>query len=104
MKLVYKPFAIFAHQIAARAGKATFSAIWSKVGPGETPPRPTAGRLGLAYVAGSAALEAATMAAVGAVVDQLTARLFHHLIGAWPDKPEGTEPSETASAAAYLSE
>ena len=91
MKLVYKPFSIFAHQLAARAGKAAFGAIWNRVGPGEAPPAPTAGRLNLVYVAGSAALEAATMAAVGAVADQLSARVFHHLIGAWPQKPRDTE-------------
>jgi hypothetical protein len=88
MKLVYTPFSIFAHQIAARAGKAAFHSIWTRVSVSDTPPpSATAGRVNLVYVAGSAALEAATMAAVGAIVDQLTARAFHHLLGAWPTKP-----------------
>jgi hypothetical protein len=40
-------------------------------------------------VVGAAALEAATMAGVGAAVDRAGARAFHHLTGIWPgDKRE----------------
>ena len=87
MKLVYKPFAIIASGIGKRLGQAAFETLWGSIGEGERPPKPTAGELPLARVAAVAALEAATMAAAGAVVDQLAARAFHHLIGAWPDKP-----------------
>ena len=100
MKLVYMPFKVFAHQVATRAGKAAFGSIWSKVGPDEKPPAPTAGRRNLAYVAGSAALEAATMAAVAAVADQLAARAFHHLLGAWPEKPGSDEEEKVAATSA----
>lgn len=96
MKLLYTPFSLFAHQLAGRIGKSAFAAIWGKVGSGEKPPAPTAGRLSLTAVAGSAALEAATMAATTAVVDQLTARFFHHLLGAWPKKPIA-DPSAAAA-------
>jgi hypothetical protein len=95
MKLVYAPFSLFAHQLAGRVGKSAFAAIWRKVGSGERPPAPSAGRLSLTSVAGSAALEAATMAAATAVIDQLTARTFHHLLGAWPQK---TKPPASPDA------
>ncbi len=91
MKLLYKPFSMFAGQFATRLGRSAFAAMWAKVGEGEHPPQPAAGRRNLAAVAGSAALEAATMAAAAAVVDQLAARAFHHLLGAWPVKPPEAE-------------
>ena len=87
VKLVYKPFAIIASSIGKKLGQAAFESLWAAVGDGEQPTKPTAGHRPLAQVATAAALEAATMAAAGAVVDQLAARAFHHLIGAWPDKP-----------------
>jgi hypothetical protein len=96
MGLVYKPFSIFAHGIAARLGKETFAAIWMRVGDGDRPAQPTAGRLNLFAVASAAALEAATMAATTAVIDQLTARVFHHLLGAWPQRPQAAEQVEPA--------
>jgi hypothetical protein len=99
VKLVYTPFSIFAKQVATRLGKATFEGIWAKVGDGEKPPKPTAGRAGLVEVAGAAALEAATMAAVGAAVDQLTARWFHYLFGAWPAKPNAEKTEKVGEAA-----
>jgi hypothetical protein len=91
MKFVYKPFQIVAHSIATKLGKTAFESVWGKVGEGERPPKPTAGRISVPKVAAAAALEAATMAAIGAAVDQLTARSFHHLIGAWPEKPPEAE-------------
>jgi hypothetical protein len=91
MKFVYKPFQIVAHSVASRLGKTAFETVWGRVGDGDRPPKPTAGRVSLPRVATAAALEAATMAAVGAVIDQLTARSFHHLIGAWPEKPPEAE-------------
>jgi hypothetical protein len=98
MKLVYKPFSLFAHQLAGRLGKSAFAAIWQKVGSGEGPPAPTAGRLSLTSVAGSAAREAATMAATTAVIEQLTARAFHHLLGAWPQKTKMKPPVSSGDA------
>jgi hypothetical protein len=91
MKLLFKPFEIFAGVIAHRTGRTAFQAMWSRMGE-EEPPSPLAGRVGLAQVAGSAALEAATIAAAAAMADQLAARVFHHLFGAWPEKPP--EPTE----------
>lgn len=94
MKLLYKPFSIFAKSIGTKVGKNAFHAVWERVGDSEEPPSPTAGRVSLPRVAASAALEAATMAAIGAAIEQLTARGFHHLIGAWPEKkPEADQPA-----------
>ena len=95
MKLLYKPFNLVAALVGHRAGRMTFQAVWSRLGEEEKPPSPRAGRVGLASLAGSAALEAATTAAVTAVIEQLTARAFHHLFGAWPEKPP--EPTERAA-------
>jgi hypothetical protein len=93
VKLLYKPFSIAAKAVATRLGKAAFESVWARVGGEEPPPKPTAGHVGLVQVASAAAVEAATMAAVGAAVDQLSARWFHHLFGVWPDKPKPA-PSE----------
>ncbi len=94
MKLLYKPLGIITAVLAHRIGRTAFQAVWSRVGAQDRPPSPLAGRIGLAQVAGSAALEAATIATVSAVIEQLAARLFHHIFGAWPEKPpQPTEPS-----------
>src|SRR5215469_3725725 len=95
MKLLFKPFAILAGVIAHRTGRTAFEKMWSHVGEEEKPPSPLSGRIGLAEVAGSAAFEAATIAAIAAVIDQLAARVFHHLFGAWPEKPP--EPEKPAA-------
>jgi hypothetical protein len=87
MKLLYKPLGIITAALAHRIGRTAFQAVWSRVGEDALPPSPLAGRVGLAQVAGSAALEAATIATVSAVIEQLAARLFHHMFGAWPEKP-----------------
>ncbi len=86
MRLLYKPFGIAAGILGARAGRQAFTAIWSCVS--ETPkPSPGEPDAGFGHVVVSAAIEGATIAGVGAAVNLLAARLFHYLIGAWPDKP-----------------
>jgi Protein of unknown function (DUF4235) len=86
MKILYKPFGLIAALIAARIGKSVFKGLWSKIDDAE-PPAPTAPNATLPKVVGAAALEAATMASVGAAVDRATARAFHHLTGIWPGDP-----------------
>jgi hypothetical protein len=94
MKLLYKPFSIVARSVGTRLGQNAFDAIWGQVAGSDQPPSPTAGRVSLPRVAASAALEAATMAAISAAIEQLTARGFHHLIGAWPErKPDAGQPA-----------
>ncbi len=91
MKLLYKPFSIIAGIIAARIGRALFRSLWSRVDRRE-PPKPTAPEASFAKVVGAAALEAATMATVGAAADRAAAEAFHHLTGAWPGKsPQKSE-------------
>jgi Protein of unknown function (DUF4235) len=88
MKILYKPFGLIAAAIAARIGKRIFKGVWSKIDKAE-PPAPTAPDATLPKVVGAAALEAATMAGVGAAVDRATARAFHHVTGIWPgDNPD----------------
>lgn len=91
MKILYKPFGLIASAIAARIGKSIFRGVWSQIDDAE-PPTPTAPNATLPKVVGAAALEAATMASVGAAVDRVSARAFYHLTGIWPgDPPEGSE-------------
>jgi hypothetical protein len=88
MKLLYKPFGIIAGVIGAKIGQSVFRSVWAKVDPAE-PPKPGAPEASLGKVVAASALEAATLAGVGAAVDRLGMRWFHYLTGIWPgDKPE----------------
>jgi hypothetical protein len=88
MKILYKPFAIIAGLISARIAKAIFQALWSRIDDAD-PPKATTANASFPKVVGAAALEAATMAGVGAAVDRAGARTFEHLTGIWPgDKPK----------------
>jgi hypothetical protein len=91
MKILYKPFGLIAGAIAARIGRSIFRGLWSKIDDAE-PPKPTAPDATLSKVVGAAALEAATMATVGAAADRAAARAFYHLTGFWPGEPP--EPSD----------
>ncbi len=83
MKLLYKPFGAIFAAIAARIGQSIFTALWARVDD-SGPPEPTAPSASLPKVVSARALEAATMAGVGAAADRISARIFHHLTGAWP--------------------
>jgi uncharacterized membrane protein YdcZ (DUF606 family) len=85
MKLLYKPFGLFAALIAARVGKSVFAAIWAKIDD-VPPPHPTAPSATFGKAVGGQALQAATMAGAGATADRLGATFFYHLTGAWPGK------------------
>ncbi|HYB30770.1 MAG TPA: DUF4235 domain-containing protein [Solirubrobacteraceae bacterium] len=91
MKILYKPFAIIAGLIGARIAKVIFQALWSRIDQGE-PPKATTADASFGKVVGAAALEAATMAGIGAAVNRAGARTFHHLTGIWPgDKTQEKE-------------
>ena len=83
MKIFYKPFAILASIIGARIARSIFSSVWAKIDH-EEPPKATTEEASLPKVVGAAALEAATMAGIGAAFDRVGARAFHHLTGIWP--------------------
>jgi Protein of unknown function (DUF4235) len=87
MKILYKPFAIIASLIGARIAKSIFQALWSRIDDAQ-PPKATTEEASLAKVVGAAALEAATMAGVGAVIDRAGAATFRHLTGIWPGDRE----------------
>jgi hypothetical protein len=96
VRLLYKPFGIAAGILGARAGRKAFRALWSRVS--ETPkPSPGEPDAGFGQVVVSAAIEGATLAAVGAAVNLLAARAFHHLIGIWPDKAPKSAPEPDAA-------
>ncbi len=83
MKILYKPFGIIASLIGAKIASTIFRALWTRIDE-EAPPRPTTADVSFPKVVGAAALEAATTAAIGAAVDRVSARTFHHLTGIWP--------------------
>ncbi len=96
MKLLYKPFSIFAGILGARAGKQMFEAIWGGLSDSPKPSyRDAEASLGKIVV--SAALEGATLAASVAFAHQLTLRLFRHLFGVWP--AADSRSAKTADAA-----
>jgi hypothetical protein len=101
MPLLYKPFSIVAKILGKKAGKAAFANVWAKVGDGEGPPAANAGQRPVLSVFWTAALEAAILAGVGAVIDQLVARVFHYLIGGWPGKhvkpDDAAEPADSVA-------
>ena len=96
VKVLYKPFAIIAALIGARLGRSVFKQLWGIVDDGDPPP-PTTVEASLPKVVGAAALEAATMAAIGATVDRASARWFHHLTGLWPGQKRASKPAERYS-------
>jgi hypothetical protein len=83
MKILYKPFGIIAGLIGARIARAAFTGLWARIDK-DAPPKPTTEEASFPKVVGAAALEAATMAGIGAAVDRVGARVFHHLTGIWP--------------------
>jgi hypothetical protein len=96
MKFLYKPFGIIAGVIGAKIGQNVFKSVWAKVDQSE-PPRPTEQEASLGKVVAASALEAATLAGVGAAVDRLGMRWFHYLTGIWPgDKPPDQADSPPA--------
>jgi hypothetical protein len=90
MKLLYKPFALIAAFIAARIGRTIFRGLWSRIDDQDPPPA-NAPHASLPKVVGAAALEAATMASVGAAADRASAKAFHHLTGVWPGEDPDTD-------------
>lgn len=90
MKILYKPFGIIAGLIGARIAQAVFSALWDRIDH-DAPPKPTTEQASFPKVVGAAALEAATMAGIGAAVDRVGARVFHHLTGIWPGEKRAGE-------------
>ena len=93
MKILYKPFGIIAGLLGAKISNSIFKAVWIRIDD-EDPPKPTTAGASFPKIVGGAALEAATMAAVGAVVDRASVRLFHHLTGIWPGERRQLEPPE----------
>ncbi len=93
MKILYKPFALIAGVIGAKAGQSAFKAIWSKLDESE-PPEATTEDASLAKVVGAKALEAATIAGVAAAVNRASARSFHYLFGIWPGQKDAEKAKE----------
>jgi len=87
------PFGIIASLIGAKIANRIFKALWSRIDE-ETPPKPTTADASFSKVVGASALEAATMAAIGAAVDRASVRTFHHLTGIWPGERREPERRE----------
>lgn len=91
MKILYKPFALIASIVGAKVAKSLFKTLWSRIDHEEEPPKPTTAEASLPKVIGAAALEAATVAAIGAAFDRASARTFEHLFGIWPGEQRAGE-------------
>lgn len=91
IKLFYKPFALIAGIIGGMIGRQVFKTLWARID-AEEPPKPTSPDAPLGKVVGARALEAATMAGVGAAVDRASLNGFRYLTGVWAGK--GDEPPE----------
>lgn len=83
MKLLYKPFGIIAGVIGSKIGQSVFKSLWAKLD-GGPPPKPEIEAASLPKVVAANALEAATLAGVGAAADTLSRRWFQYLTGIWP--------------------
>lgn len=88
MKLLYKPFGIIAGVLGAKVGQSVFKALWARVD-NQPPPKPEIEQAPLPKVVAASALEAATLAGVGAAADTLSRRWFQYLTGIWPG-PRGS--------------
>lgn len=98
VRVLYTPFKILAGLLARRAGQAALTDIWATFADGTPPPPAHTSRRPLGAVFFTAAVQAAILAGVGAVIDQLAARSFHHLFGAWPGKaPATADPVDPAA-------
>ncbi len=86
IKLIYKPFAIIAGFATKRISRTIFKTLWTQI-EHDPPPVPGTGERSTAMVMGSQALQGAIMFGTAAAVNRTMARFFHHLIGAWPEKP-----------------
>jgi Protein of unknown function (DUF4235) len=90
MRIFYRLFARLTGTVAGRVGKGLFKGLWSRIDEGEPPP-PTKLDASLGKVLLGAALEAATMAAVAALSERLTASAFHYLFGVSLEPKDGDE-------------
>ena len=86
IKIIYKPFAIIAGIITKRLSRTLFKNAWAQIDD-QPPPMPGTGQRSTAALVGAQALEGAIMFATAAWVNRTMARVFHHLVGAWPEKP-----------------
>jgi hypothetical protein len=93
MRIVFKVFARITGGVAARAGRGLFESLWEQVDEHE-PPKPTNLDVSLPKVVAAATLEAATMAAVAAVVERATAVAFSHLFGVSPEPKKKQKPDD----------
>ena len=93
MKLLYKPFALIAKFVTGRLSRSVFKSLWDRID-SEPPPLPGTGEASMVKVVGAQALQGAVMAGTAAAVNRTFARFFHHLVGAWPEKPPAPESAD----------
>lgn len=94
MRIFYRLFARVTGGFAARIGKMLFKSLWASIDH-EDPPPATRLDASMSKVLVGATLEAATMAAVAAIVERLTASTFSYLFGvSFEPKQKQTQKSD----------
>ncbi|HLH64599.1 MAG TPA: hypothetical protein VKV27_02765 [Solirubrobacteraceae bacterium] len=93
LRLAYRPFGLIARWIARRISRAAFAGLWARIDDAP-PPVPGSGEGGAVKAVAAQALRAGVAAGVGAAVDGVFARAFHHLFGAWPRRPSARPGAE----------
>lgn len=93
MKVLYMPARLVARLLGGIAGRKLYAGVWARISDTPRPPASAADQR-LWRVAAGAALKGAIASATIDVADQLTARVFHYLLGAWPAHPPKSDKAE----------
>jgi hypothetical protein len=105
MKLLYKPFGIVAGIVGGRLAQSVFKSLWARIDDGD-PPSATTADASLPKIVAASAIEAATVAGIGAAVDRISMQWFRYLTGIWPggkkDDSDAEQPAPV-SAGSQLS-
>jgi hypothetical protein len=85
-RLLFAPVKIAEKRIAPRLSRRLFARIWRIIDSDGQPPRPQERQDSVAKLALALALEGASAAIVGGLLDQAARRRFARLTGRWPGR------------------
>jgi hypothetical protein len=85
-RLLFAPVGMAEKRLAPRLSRRVFARIWRVIDSNEPPPRPQERQDSVAKLALALALEGASAAIVGGLLDQAARRRFARLTGRWPSR------------------